>query len=73
VRKQFFQAHLRVRGGGGAGDDVVEGLTDRDDAVDGQPIGVVHQHLLHHLERSALALHQPGQAFQGVDQGRENG
>ncbi|WP_368679875.1 hypothetical protein R1X32_00475 (plasmid) [Rhodococcus opacus] len=54
----------------GAVDDVVERLTDRDDVVDGQPVGVVLEHLLHDLQRGAFALHLPGQRAQGGDQGR---
>ena len=48
----------------GARNDVVEGVTDRDDVVDGERVPPVDEHLLHHLQRGALPLHDAGQVPQ---------
>ena len=54
----------------GAGDDVVEGVADRDDVVDGERVPSVDEHLLHHLQRGALPLHDAGQVAQRGHQRR---
>ena len=38
-------------------DDVVEGVADRDDVIDGQRVPPVDQHLLHDLQRGPFPLH----------------
>ena len=54
----------------GARDDVVEGVADRDDVVDGERVPPVDEHLLHHLQRGALPLHDAGQVPQRGHQRR---
>ena len=61
-------AHLLV-----AGEQVVEGVSDGDDPVDGHRAPLVDEHGLHDLQRGTFPLHDRGEADQGVDQGGGEG
>jgi len=54
-------------------DEVVEGVTDRDDLVDGQGVASVDEHALHDLQRRSLALHHAGKRAQRTDERRAEG
>ena len=51
-----------------AGDDVLVGVADGDDLVDGHGVSPLHEHLLHDLQRGAVALHHAGEGAQGGDE-----
>lgn len=51
-------------------DDVVEGVPDRNQVVDGEGVSALDEHSLHDLQRGALALHDRRQVTQRGDQHR---